>query len=266
MNLQSVRPAKLASWVSLCCAGSLVFLLCSTVQASDAYPKTSADSVKIVELFTSHGCSSCPPADRLLGKLLDEDEDLLALEFHVDYWNSLVHGSDGNFIDPFSKPEYSMRQREYSSAKLSGRPGVYTPQTVINGVKAAVGSNRKHIVKALNMTRAAAFQITLQLSESDENLVKVRVTGDQEELDKLGGTDITLYRYIDSAQTQITGGENSQLNLTNHHIVFAISRLGQINSTSDMSYNVVAPAQGEGCVVVVQEGALTPIYAAVECP
>lgn len=266
MNVQLARPAPVAILISLCCAGILSFFLSNPGHASDVTQKSSSESVKIIELFTSHGCSSCPPADRLLGELLDKDEDLMALEFHVDYWNSLVHGSSGNFVDPFSKSEYSMRQREYNVSRLAGRPGVYTPQAVINGVSAAVGSNRRHITKALKNSRAAALKITLQSSETDEAVLQVHVTGEQQQLRDLSGTDITLFKYIDSVETLITGGENQDLLLTNHHIVYEVLLLGQVSSTSDMSYNISAPAQGEGCVVLVQDGALTPVFAAVECP
>ena len=266
MNLFLNRLAVLATLLPLCLVGILTLLLSSFAHTSDQSTSASGESVKIIELFTSHGCSSCPAADRLLGELLDNDENLLALEFHVDYWNSLVHGSDGNFVDPFSKSEYSMRQREYSFARLSGRPGVYTPQAVINGVTAAVGSNRRHINKALKNVRSAALQITVQVNVGEAGSLQVKVSGAQQQLRDLQGTDITLFKYIDSAETLITGGENSDLRLTNHHIVYEMQRLGQISSTSEMSYNVKAPEQGDGCVVLVQEGALTPIYAAVECP
>lgn len=266
MNLLLARSASTVTLASLCCVGILIVLWSNFGYASDATRKSSGETVKIIELFTSHGCSSCPAADRLLGELLEKDEDLLALEFHVDYWNSLIHGSDGNFVDPFSKSEYSMRQREYNVAGLAGRPGVYTPQAVINGVTAAVGSNRRHIAKALKNRKAAAVQITLRASATDESVLQVSVTGEQRQLQNLQGTDISLVKFIDSEQTTITGGENRDLVLTNHHIVYEVLRLGQISSTSDMSYNITAPAPGDGCVVLVQEGALTPVFAALECP
>jgi hypothetical protein len=266
MNFLLARSARTATFVSLCCVGILTILWSNFGYALDTTRKSSGDTVKIIELFTSQGCSSCPPADRLLGELLEKDEDLMALEFHVDYWNSLVHGSDGNFVDPFSNSEYSMRQREYNVTRLAGRPGVYTPQAVINGVTATVGSNRRHITKALKNRKAAAVLITLQASATDETILQVSVTGGQRQLQDLQGTDISLFKFIDSEQTTITGGENRDLVLTNHHIVYEVLRLGQISSTSNMSYNITAPSPGEGCVVLVQEGALTPVFAAIECP
>lgn len=269
MNFSSRNTHSAAFYCFIVFIGVLSLLWSFSGHASDKLRIHSDDSVKpvkLIELFTSHGCSSCPAADRLLGELLDDDENLMALEFHVDYWNSLVHGSDGNFVDPFSKSEYSMRQREYNVARLAGRPGVYTPQAVVNGVTAAVGSNRRHIVKALKTRRVQALTISLQVSAADNTILQVAVTGDQQQLQELQGTDITLVSFIDFAQTSITGGENRDLVLNNHHVVYEMRRLGRVSSTSDMSYNVEAPTQGRGCVVLIQNGALTPVFAAVECP
>ncbi len=222
----------------------------------------------LIELFTSHGCSSCPAAEKLLGELLNEHENLLALEYHVDYWNSLVHGSDGNFVDPFSKPEHSLRQREYNAAELSGRPGVYTPQAVINGVKAAVGSNDKQVRKALTNMSESMFQIVVASSDptNSASVLSVNVLGDAGQLAALEGTDIMLVSYLDETKTSITGGENRHLELVNHHVVTKVARMGEISRTGNMTYFVDRPTAGSGCVVLVQEGASTPIYAAAECP
>ena len=79
----------------------------------------------VVELFTSQGCYSCPPAEALLGDLIEANdlENLVALEFHVDYWDSLVYGKHGSHQDPFSSPENSLRQRLYNRAPTcKGKP------------------------------------------------------------------------------------------------------------------------------------------------
>ena len=161
--------------ISLALIVASLTLLPGQVQAAGNNGK-----LKLIELFTSHGCSSCPAADNLLGELLEAHEDLMALEYHVDYWNNLVHGSDGSFTDPFSKSEYSLRQREYNHARLAGRPGVYTPQAVINGRIASVGSNKRQIVKALSAPTEQALTITINDdTHSDSNLV-VTVSADTE--------------------------------------------------------------------------------------
>lgn len=222
-----------------------------------------ARELKLIELFTSHGCSSCPDADTLLGELLDEDDELLALEFHVDYWDTLVHGADGSFTDPFSSASHSERQRAYNSIQLAGRPGVYTPQMIVNGRFATVGSNRWQISRRLDEPGAASFDIRIV---PDQGKLRVEVFGTEQRRKVLEGTDIAIYRYLDKVQTPITGGENSGKTLTNHHVVTALTLLGEITVQGEMSFSMDTPGEGEGCVVLIQEGALTPVYAAVSCP
>ncbi len=112
----------------------------------------------VVELFTSEGCSSCPPADRLLSELAADAEKtgrpVFALSFHVDYWNYL------GWADPFSRSEFSDRQQEYARA-MDGR--VYTPQMIVNGSEEFVGSQggtaRKSIENALEHSAGAAIAL-----------------------------------------------------------------------------------------------------------
>jgi hypothetical protein len=201
----------------------------------------------------------------LLGELLEQDEELLALEFHVDYWNALVHGKDGSFTDPFSKASYSSRQRQYNAASLAGRPGVYTPQAVINGRFAAVGSNLMHVNKALSRVNEAALSIQIE-QDSDAAKLLVTVSGDAAQLDVLRGTDIQLARYLDRTVTNVTGGENRNKTLVNHHVVTELDTLGEVAASGQMRFTIARPADTEGCVILIQEAALTPIYAASACP
>src|SRR5438046_1978213 len=112
-----------------------ILLFCTgSVRGKDDKKKTSSSSKNIVvlELFTSQGCSSCPPADRLLGSYTNQ-ENVIPLSFHVDYWNHL------GWKDPFSNAAFSQRQETYANAFASS--GVYTPQVIINGQKEMVGSD-----------------------------------------------------------------------------------------------------------------------------
>jgi len=103
----------------------------------------------VVELFTSEGCSSCPPAERLLNKINGdlgaEDERVFVLAFHVDYWNRL------GWTDPFSDPAYSQRQRDYAAA--FGNRSIYTPQMIVNGGAEFVGSNAAEAQKQIRQAR-----------------------------------------------------------------------------------------------------------------
>ena len=107
----------------------------------------------VVELFTSQGCYSCPPAEKFLGDL-SEQKSVIALEFHVDYWDDLVHCGDGKWKDPFSKPAYTQRQRIYNQL-IRGTGNVYTPQMVIDGKLEAVGSRRIPVLSAMRKAESA---------------------------------------------------------------------------------------------------------------
>ena len=107
-----------------------------------------ADSPKVVlELFTSQGCSSCPSADSLLGELAEARDDVVALSFHVDYWDYI------GWEDRFATSETTERQRDY--ARALGIAYVYTPQLVIDGSRHVVGSNRHAVKDAIDVSKAA---------------------------------------------------------------------------------------------------------------
>src|SRR5271167_1683708 len=109
----------------------------------------------VVELFTSEGCSSCPPADALLAELAGRP-DVLALSFHVDYWDRL------GWKDPFSSPDATRRQHGY--ADLLGLATVYTPQMVVDGRWQAVGSDRSEVERALGSARRSRDGVPVALA------------------------------------------------------------------------------------------------------
>ena len=123
-----------------------------------------ADRPVVVELFTSQGCSSCPPADVLLGELAKR-EDVLALAFHVDYWDRL------GWKDPFSSAMATARQRAYGH-KLGLRT-VYTPQIVVDGTAEMVGSDRRAVARAIAAARAKQTVDVKLAREAGELVVQV---------------------------------------------------------------------------------------------
>ncbi len=140
---------------------------------SNLAPVNATEPFAIVELFTSQGCSSCPPADHVLRDIIEEAEktgkSIYGLSFHVDYWNYL------GWKDPYSSPDFSNRQRHYNS-RLKSR-GSYTPQMIVNGVSEFVGSKRalayKEVANALEATASQTVSIevnTLQLDKAKNQL------------------------------------------------------------------------------------------------
>jgi len=114
----------------------------------------------VVELFTSEGCSSCPPADAVLAEIAVDARisrrDIYCLSFHVDYWNRL------GWKDPYSKAAYTQRQEEYS--QLLQLDNVYTPQMVVNGIEEFIGSKRVLAAQAIELliTQSSEVSVTLQ--------------------------------------------------------------------------------------------------------
>lgn len=131
-------------------------------------PSSDDQGVAVVELFTSEGCSSCPPADAVLARLAGEatrkGRPVHVLSFHVDYWNRL------GWTDPFSNADYTTRQREY--ARVHKRDGTYTPQMVVNGIDEFVGSDAKEADRAVAaaLARPASATVTLKASALEKTV------------------------------------------------------------------------------------------------
>ncbi len=172
----------------------------------------------IVELFTSQGCSSCPPADRLIGELA-QDSSLVALSVPVDYWDYL------GWKDTLALHSNSMRQRAYAAAR--GDREVYTPQAVVNGMAHALGSSRRAIENAVTQTRGAGDALSVPVSLQVANgVVTVEVpaaTGS-----KRSG-EVWLCPVTGKARVKIGRGENRGRTIAYHNVVRRWVKLGDWN-------------------------------------
>ena len=222
--------------------GALILVFCLVM------PGHAGERAKhVVELFTSQGCYSCPPADALLGKIIDEHDNIIALEFHVDYWNSLVYGNAGKWADPFSKAEYSQRQRAYNTLRMKGRPGVYTPQMVVDGRYAFVGSQRDKAKLAIRKESTLVLDVTATVSES--GILEVDVDGDYSK-----NADIWLVTYDRKHVTEVPTGENHGKTMVNYNVVRDLKSIGKWQGTrTKVSANAVVPDDNRGCAVIVQQ-------------
>jgi hypothetical protein len=192
-----------------------------------------APNAVLVELFTSEGCSSCPPADALLaqmdGKLSPTGQTVIALSEHVTYWNH-----DG-WVDPFSQEIFTDRQSGYKDRfKLDD---VYTPQMVINGDQQVSGGNGPAILKALAAEAAtpkASVKIVSVAAEGKFLKVTLAVTG---ELPRQGA-DIVAGVAENKTSSNVSRGENSGRTLTHVAVVRTLAKVGTVKAATTMTVKV----------------------------
>ena len=199
----------------------------------------------VVELYTSEGCSSCPPAEAQIGKLAQQD-GIIALAFHVNYWDSL------GWRDRFELPEAVARQRQY--AHTLHLASVYTPQLVIDGQRDLVGGG-----DGVSAVRGNKPGVPLELSVHERNLVVA--VGAQP---SAGPCDVLLLSYLPNAVSQVTRGENAGHELHEFNIVRSVRKLGGWQGegeTFTVPMTALAPDAG-GVVVLVQQRDQGPIVGA----
>jgi len=203
----------------------------------------------VVELFTSQGCYSCPPAEKLLGKLIKDNPDLIALEFHVDYWDSLVYGSHGSHKDPFSDKENTFRQQLYNRLNLAGIEVLDRPFV------------------DLAVTHDTASDI-----DSGSSGIRIELSGEHSQVPDSAHLWVAVFDI--EKTTEITTGENHDKTLTSHHIVRQFDQLTpddgfaalvSSDSTLELKHQLELK-EGQGCAVLLQEVSLGPIYGAAYCP
>lgn len=185
---------------------------CLIAAALASHTVVSAENSRpaVIELYTSQGCSSCPPADTLLGEL-SRQPNVLALAFHVDYWNDL------GWTDPYSLPDAVIRQSAYSKAR--GQASVYTPQVVVDGRDEYLGSDRGKIERAIGEVRTG---VPVTLDVADRNLV-IALGGAQ----CLAPSDVLAVAFLRRAVSRIGRGENSGRTLEEFNIVRSIRKIGK---------------------------------------
>ena len=227
------------------------------------------EAAVVLELFTSQGCSSCPPADRLLSAL-GQDETLqgqvIPLAYHVDYWNHI------GWRDPFSSAKWSDRQGDYAQALQTGR--LYTPQLVVNGRRELVGSDEQQARAAIAEMLAASPAATVQLSagpdldSADRLHVGVAVTFAAPIA--VPSLDVMVALFENSLATDVRSGENARRRLQNDHVVRHIERSFSLATDQDvrqerqitLSLPSGADREQLGVAIFLQDPASMHIYGA----
>jgi hypothetical protein len=221
--------------------------LCGALAADDCASAPVQPRPAVIELFTSEGCSSCPPAEAYLGELARRP-DVLALAFHVDYWDDL------GWRDLFEVPEAVPRQRRY--AKTLHLPSIYTPQLVVDGRVDFIGSDRNAIAAALQDPRQGVA-VTFTVREGDIQI-------DLPTQESGGPCDVLLIAFRRSATSAIGRGENAGRTLTEYGIVRSVQNLGAWSGRAQQFHSALKslPSDATDAAVLIQAAGQAAIVGA----
>lgn len=207
-----------------------------------ALPVVAEDPAGVVELFTSQGCASCPPADAALKKLID-DGKVVALSYHVDYWNYL------GWADTLASKDNTARQ--YAYAKMFGRNGVYTPQAVLNGRDHINGADLDGINNRLSTMKTAGKGLAVSVDakvRSDEIDIKVGAG--------LGKANVVVVYFNREKQVDVEKGENGGRKISYWHSVRDIQTIGMWDGKETsfvLPASVLNDGENGGCAVLLQK-------------
>jgi hypothetical protein len=229
----------------------LPFLLAPLVLVAPASGRSDPTPV-VLELFTSQGCSSCPPADELLTTLAQQD-GVIALALHVDYWDYL------GWKDSFGKPKHTARQKAYAKAARSCT--IYTPEMVVQGRERLKGHDAATIVSQIAAHQQEPAPVTLTLErEGDALEIGLAPAGPA-----AGPADVHLVRYLPEEEVSIAAGENAGRTLVYSNIVSDWETIMQWDGAAPVEFRY--EAAGEGPLAVIVQGArMGPVLAAGKLP
>jgi hypothetical protein len=213
----------------------------ATICSAEAQPRA------VVELFTSQGCSSCPPADKIIGELAS-DPSVIALSMPIDYWDYL------GWKDTLADARFSARQKAYSQVR--GDRDVYTPQVIVNGAAQVVGSDRASIDGAISDTGKGSGVMSVPVSmKLDGKQMKVSVAAGQSGAPVHG--EVWICSVSRSVPISIGRGENRGQQVTYHNVVRNILKVGDWNGAAN-SWSVplenISRDGVDAAVVYVQDG------------
>ena len=198
-----------------------------------------ADGPVVVELYTSQGCSSCPPADAMLHDLAKRT-DVIPLALHVDYWDYI------GWTDSFADPDHTRRQQNY--ARVAGASTIYTPQMIIGGQDHVIGTKPMEVADAIQAHRSASTGVSVRVQRSGNRL---QITG-QTSRSLPQGTIVQVVRFAPEQTVDIRRAENAGRQLTYSNIVTDWRTVGEWTGRGELelSANVSGAAP---LVVIVQE-------------
>jgi hypothetical protein len=223
----------------------LSFVAGSGALAMSSVVSIAAEPRAVVELFTSQGCSSCPPADKLLGELA-RDPSIVALSLPVDYWDYL------GWKDTLASPGYTARQRLY--ARSRGDRDVFTPQAVVNGTVHVLGSDKGAIDRAIAQTQQSAMMIPVQLTRAGDGRLTVSVA-DAKDGEPSG--EVWICGVARTVPVKIGRGENQGHTITYYNVGRRWLKVGVWNGKSaswTVSLDDIKADGVDAAAVILQTG------------
>ncbi len=207
----------------------------------------------LVELFTSQGCSSCPPADAIFAELASQP-GVIALSLHVDYWDYL------GWKDSFGHAAFTERQQSY--AKAARERSVYTPQMIVQGADRVVGADEAHVVALVAAHQGRPARVTMAL-ESDGATLRVAL----EPLDPggVGPVDVFVVRYSPEETVEIAEGENAGHTITYTNVVTEWRAVGRWDGQTPAVLSVPVPGS-DPVAVIAQAERFGPVLSAAMLP
>lgn len=225
-------------WRSIFGAAVVTTLLAAVSTTTRAQSAKNDPSPVLVELFTSEGCSSCPPADDLLrqinGRHTDSGRLIIGISEHVTYWNDL------GWTDPYSSPAYTQRQDAYG--ERFHLDSVYTPQMVIDGEVQFVGSDSASLLHALNRS-PQPVPLSLHIASAGINGNALSISFSVSGNAPVRGADIVAIIVDDADKSNVLRGENSGRNLAHVSVAREITRVATIHAATEQTVRIPLPAQ-----------------------
>jgi len=211
-------------------------------------PASAGLSPILVELFTSQGCSSCPPADKVLGQLKKRG-DLIAVSLNVDYWDYL------GWRDTLARPEYSQRQFDYAKSRGDGQ--AYTPQVVVNGRYHAVGSRLSDVERAIEIARPQPANVPIMIkANQSEFTVEIPESGFK------GNATLWLMAIAPEKRQVIERGENAGTTVTYHNVVRNMVPAAMWDGSAfsqKWTKDAVLGEDCKSCIAVLQQDKTGPV-------
>lgn len=222
-------------------AASGLWLCLAVPGLAQTSSEPSSEPGVVVELYTSQGCSSCPPADALMETLVTQP-GVIALALHVDYWDYI------GWKDTFALARFTDRQKAY--ARAAGEKMIYTPQMIVGGTERIIGTEAGELAAAISRRAALPAPVALHLTRSGD-VLEIRATADKP---LTRPVRVQVVRYLPQQTVEIVGGENAGQIVTYSNIVTDWQVVGEWPGTAPLEMSVAATGMDPLVVILQHEG------------